>query len=378
MRLRTGARGESDEDPPMRRPTNLPLQRVGLALAAALAILPDPAPAQAPDRVRLADKKVVLGEIIATSPTNVEIRDQSKRDEVVKLPIEQVVDVSFSGEPEALRSARGQLVRDPASALDELAKIEKAELDGASSNVLAEVAYVTAAATGRKALVTGENAAAAEEALRGFLRKNPQSHHFFPTSELLGDLLVRTGKFDAAAAAYGALEKGPPAYRVRAATSKAGSLFQQKKYAEAEREYAAAAATPTDPKDEASARQKGEARTGQARCLTRQGKAADAVQTLQDAVREANPKDGEFLARAYAALGDAFRAAGKEQDAVIAFLTVDLVYNTVPESRAEALYNLVQLWAKADKPERSREARQSLETSYPNSRWTKSLAADGT
>lgn len=362
----------------MNRPTNHAVPCMGLVLAAVLAALPVPATAQSPDRVRLADKKVVSGEIIAVSPTDVEIRDQSKKDDdVLKLPIDQVVEVLFGDEPEALRSARGQLARDPASALDEIAKIEKVELDGASDNVLAEVAYVTATATGRKALVTGENAAAAEKLLRDFLQKHPRSHHFFPASELLGDLLVRAGKFDAAAAAYGALEKGPPAYRVRAATTKAGSLFEQKKYAEAEKEYAAAAATPTDAKDEASARQKREARAGQARCLARQGKAADAIQTLQGVVREADPKDREFLARAYAALGDAFRAAGKEQDAIIAFLTVDLVYNTVPESRAEALYNLVQLWAKVEKPERSREARQSLETSFPDSRWTKSLAADG-
>ncbi|MFM7107483.1 MAG: hypothetical protein ACKOZU_02585 [Planctomycetaceae bacterium] len=346
-------------------------------VAAALAVLPAVAPAQTPDRVRLTDKTEIVGEIVSIGPGDVEIKDQ-RDEESKRVPIERLLFVAFSGEPDALRSARTLLQRqDAAGALGELAKIEQVELDGAPDNVLAEVAFVRAAAAARLATATGADVAGAEKGLRDFLQKHPRSHHFFPANELLGDLLVRAGKFDAATAAYAALEKGSPAYRVRAATAKAGSFYEQKKYAEAEKEYADAAQTPTDPKDEASARQKREAEAGRARCLARQGKATDAIKVLQGVIRDAKPEDRELLGRAFAALGDAQRAAGKEQDALIAFLTVDLVYNSVPESHSEALYNLVQLWQKVEKPERSREARQSLETSYPNSRWTKALAASG-
>jgi outer membrane protein assembly factor BamD (BamD/ComL family) len=45
----------------------------------------------------------------------------------------------------------------------------------------------------------------------------------------------------------------------------------------------------------------------------------------------------------------------------------------VPDDHAEALFNLVELWNTNNKPERAREARQSLETTYPNSPWTKKL-----
>ena len=75
-------------------------------------------------------------------------------------------------------------------------------------------------------------------------------------------------------------------------------------------------------------------------------------------------------------LGGIYRAAGgKDQDALISFLTVDLVYNTVPDSHAEALYNLGELWERGSQPERAREARQSLKTSYPVSPWAKKLDA---
>jgi len=349
-----------------------------LRLAVALALLAPPlAMAQAPDRVKLTDKTEIIGTLDTIGPNDVEITDQ-RDSQAKKISIDRIREVMLGDEPEALRNARGLLVRqDPAGAIDELDKIEQVELDGASDRVLAEVAFVKAAATGRLATLSGTGLAEGEKSLREFLQKHPRSHHLFQASELLGDLLVRAGKYDDAAAAFAALDKGPPAYRVRAATAKAGSFYIQKKYAEAEKEFQAAIGVDTDPKDEASARQKRDAQAGRARCLSRQGKAAEAVTIVQDAIRQADPEDRDMLGRAYAALGDAFRAAGKDQDAIIAFLTVDLVYNSVPESHAEALYNLVALWQKVQKPERSRDARQVLESSYPTSRWAKALAAAG-
>ena len=74
-------------------------------------------------------------------------------------------------------------------------------------------------------------------------------------------------------------------------------------------------------------------------------------------------------------IGTAQRAsAGDPRDALISFLTVDLVHNEAPDEHAEALFNLVDLWLQANHPERSREARRVLETTYPASPWTKKLA----
>jgi len=41
----------------------------------------------------------------------------------------------------------------------------------------------------------------------------------------------------------------------------------------------------------------------------------------------------------------------------------------------EALYNLVELWEATKQPERARDARKTLSTTYPDSPWTKKLAA---
>lgn len=342
----------------------------GIVLAAAA-----PVAAQSADRVKLIDRSEVSGEIVATTANDVEIKDQ-RSEELKKIPIDQIRDVSLAGEPDALRNARGMLSRnDPASALEELKKIEQSEKDSASDRVLAEIQFVEAAAAARKAMLTGGDLAAGDTALRDFAKKNPRSHHFYKVAETLGDVLAKSGKYEDAAKIYSALEKGPPALRVRAATAKANLFFGQQKYAEAMAEFDAAGKVETDPKDVASQGQKREAMLGRARCMARLDKADEAVKMLSDVIKAADPEDRDSLAKAYTALGDAYRAtAGKEQDALIAFLTVDLVYNTLPESHAEALFNLSQLWDKAQNPERALQAKKKLVDDYPDSPWAKLLA----
>ena len=117
------------------------------------------------------------------------------------------------------------------------------------------------------------------------------------------------------------------------------------------------------------------AKLGMARCLKQTGKHDEAVKLVKGVEKQADPEDKEVLARAYNALGDAYRAAGdKDQDALIAYLTVDLVYNTAAASHAEALYNLAGLWEKVKNPERAREARKMLEDTYPTTPWAKKAA----
>ncbi len=358
-------------------PAGRPQRRLaGLLLAGVLGgLLPQAASAQAPDRVRLVPgtrigdrpRTEVQGEIVAISPDVVEVQEPTG-DATTPLPVDRIREVMFGGEPDSLRSARAVLFRgDPAAdVLAELEKVEEQDLAGAAPNILAEMAFVKAAAVARA--TTGANVAAAEKGLRDFLVKHPKSHHVYRGQEMLGDVLLEAGRYDDAAAAYAALERGPPALRVRAAAAKAGVFFKRKQYEEAAREYEAATTIQTAADDASSAAEKLDADLGRARCLTRLGKAAEAVPLARRVIAACDADDRDLLGRAFATLGDAHRGVpGQEQDAVIAFLTVDLVYNSFPESRAEALFNLVDLWQKLQNPERSRAARQDLESAYPDS-----------
>ncbi len=343
------------------------------AAVAAIVSIAGPAAAQTPGRLVLNNAPGISGEIIAVSPIAVEI---DVRGETKKVPIESIREVTFSAEPQSLKAARVAIMRgQPAQALDDIAKIEPGEMEGAEPLIVAELEFVKAAAIGGQAATSGANVAAGLKAVQAYVAKHQQSHHLFRMHELLARLFSRSGKFDEAAAALAPLDRGPPSYRVRAAAARAGLFYDQKKYDDAAREYAAAAQTSTDPSDTASATQKRAAELGVARCRSRQGKPAEAVEIIDRALAASDASDAEVLGAAYNALGDAMRAAGKDEDAIIAYLTVDLVHNKSAENRAEALFNLVELWDKEKSPQRAEEARQQLLQSYPDTLWARKLSA---
>lgn len=347
----------------------------GVAAAVLLlaATLPRPASGQTPDRVMIVGGTPASGTVVSVSPAGVELENSEGQSQPVG--IEVIREVQFGAEPQSLRSARSMLLRGRgADARDEVAKIEADELKGAEPLILAEVDYVTAAAAGRAALDAGGDVSAAMTAVAGYLGKHAKSHHFFEMQELAGDLAARAGKPAEAIAAYQQLDAGPPALKVRAAAAKAGLLLGQGKVEEALKEYEAAVALAGT--DKATQPQKRTAELGRAKCLTLSGKHDAAIGAVQQIIDAADPEEKELLSRAYNVLGAAYRGmGGREQDALIQYLTIDLVYNTLPESHAEALFNLGELWDKGGRQDRAREARQNLKEVYPASPWAAKLGA---
>jgi tetratricopeptide (TPR) repeat protein len=323
------------------------------------------------DAVVLSDGRRVSGSIVSLGPDGIELESRSG---VAKFGIGEIREVAFDGEPETLAITRGLLRRRDARGA-------KAALDGIGDAIEATDSRIREEYEFLKAAVAAQGATAADgpaavQALSTFLTRNARSHHFFEGQEILGDLYARLGKFAEAAAAYGQLDRGPAPLRVRSAASKAQLLLQQGKPGDAIKEFEAATKIPTEPGDAASAAQKAEAQLGIARCLAKTGKASDGVQAARAAIRAAAPDDRDLLAAAFVTLGECQRAVGgKEEDALIAFLTVDLVYNEVPDRHAEALYNLAELWEARKQPERAREARKLLSSTYPDSPWTKKLGS---
>jgi len=359
-----------DPRPSPGRPAALCGASLLLVLAWGLAT-PRAACGQAADRVSLIGGTSVSGKVISATPAGVDIENAAG--DTQKVPVETIREVQFGTEPQSLKNARSMLLRGRgADARDEVAKIEADELDGAEPLVLAEVDFVKAAAAGRAAIDAGGDLSAAAKTVAAYLAKHGKSHHFFQMQELLGDIHARAGQPDQAVAAYGQLDAGPVAMRVRAASAKAALLVAMGKADEALAEYEAAIKVAGG--DKATEPQKRAAELGRAKCLTLKGKHEDAIGTAQQIIKNTDPEEKELLSRAYTVLGTAYRSmAGKEQDALIQFLTVDLVYNTLPETHAEALFNLGELWEKGGNSERAREARQSLKAAYPTSPWAARL-----
>lgn len=346
---------------------------VQAAVCLVLALASQSARGQAVDRVTVVGAPGVSGRVVDVSPLVVEVETSDGATQ--KVAIETIREVQFGAEPQSLKNARSMLLRGRgADAANEVAKIQPDETEGAEPLVLAELDFVRAGAAGRAALDAGGNVAGAAKAVADYLAKHPKSHHVFQMQELLGDLHAKAGRAEDAVAAYQKLDEGPPALKVRAAAAKASMLLAQGKPDEAIAQFDVAIGLAGNEKT--NLQQKLAAQLGKARCLSLQGKHDDAIGLVLQIIKDANPEEKELLSRAYGVLGTAYRAmGGKDQDALIQFLTVDLVYNTLPETHAEALFNLGELWEKGNNPERAGEARQSLKTLYAASPWAAKLEA---
>jgi tetratricopeptide (TPR) repeat protein len=354
-----------------RRPWRGALAGVVAVATLLTVVLPRAACGQAADRVVLVNGQAISGTVTAVSPATIDVEDT--KGETQKVPVDKLREVQFGSEPQSLRSARAMLLRGRGGdAREEIAKVEPEELADAEPLVLAEAEFVRAAAAGRAVLEAGGDLNAALKSVADYLAKNGKSFHIFQMQELLGDLQARAGKPDDAIASYSLLAKGPASVKVRGSTAKAALLLSQGKVEPALAEYDAAIKLAGTDKDGQPQRQIAE--LGKAKCLSLGGKHDPAIADVVRIIKEANPEDKEFLSRAYATLGGIYRAVGgKDQDALISYLTVDLVYNGLPDSHAEALFNLGELWERGSNPERSREARQNLKAAYPASQWATKL-----
>jgi tetratricopeptide (TPR) repeat protein len=101
------------------------------------------------------------------------------------------------------------------------------------------------------------------------------------------------------------------------------------------------------------------------------GNLEQAVQSIEEIIQKTDPEQKELHARAYNALGNCYLKADKTKDALLAFLHVDVLYNTVPEAHAEALSHMVSLWEAIGQQERARESRALLQERYAGSAWAK-------
>ena len=210
-----------------------------------------------------------------------------------------------------------------------------------------------------------------------FLKQNSNSFHFYEGNELVGDLLVWLGNveqkpayFASASTYYAELAKSPwPEFRARADLLRARQLQLQGKYDESLAAYDAV--LRVNASGEFAESQLQEAAIGRTYCLVGTNKAREALKILQDTIAKADDDDTVLLARAYCALGNCYRALNDNQQALWAYLRVDLEYPSAPESHAEALANLEVLWSAAHRPDRARDAHDYLLAHYPFSRWSK-------
>ena len=93
------------------------------------------------------------------------------------------------------------------------------------------------------------------------------------------------------------------------------------------------------------------------------------MQALEKMVDEGDSTDAELFSELYNAMGGILQTAGKNEEAILAFLKTDLLYASEVDAHAEALYWLSQLWPKIGDSQRATEAKSKLSKLYPTSQW---------
>lgn len=318
------------------------------------------------DRVRLV-RGNEIGEIAEMTPLQVTLKKDATGDR--EIPVNEIKTIQFSGEPNELSQARVNAANGAYEiALELLEKIDVGKLD--RDFVKQDIEFYKGWCAARLALAGKGEIGDAGRQLNNFVRTYSNNFHYLAARETMGDLLMAGSGYENAEKQYAELAKAPWAdYKMRAAVAVGRSLQAQNKHAEAITQFDAALATTGDAAEAQNERLA--ATLGKAISLAETGGADEAVGIIEKVIHDADPQQKELHARAYNALGTCYEKAGKNKEALLAFLHVDVLYNTVPEAHAEALSHLATLWKAIGQDERARESRQTLTERYAGSRWAK-------
>jgi len=306
----------------------------------------------------------IRGTIVGISPSSVKIETTGTTRDI---EVREIQKLSFGDEPADLRNARDQaLAGQFENALESLKKINVAGIQIPA--IKQDVGYYSAYCNAKLALTAGGDKTAAIAELRAFIGQNRTTFHFFQGVELLGDLNFSDGKYADAATFYALLGQADwPEYKMRAAVLQARAQTAEGKYDEALAAYDQVLTSGLNTPE--AAEQKMHATVGRAVCLAATGKHEEGITIIEDMIAKHDPSNAALFGRAYNALGACYAKANKTQEALMAYLHTDILFFTDRESHAEALYHLSKLWAQVNKADRAVEARSTLQSRYPGTRW---------
>ena len=345
------------------------MKKLVLAAAAACVALGPISAQAADDTVRKASGEQVRGAVKSLSKEGVVV-EKGGKDETLK-PFE-VTAIRFADAPAAMISIIAQIINGGyENALKSLNNVDPGSLE--RDETKQELQYLKAYCNGRLALGGSVDVNEAGKQLRDFVKAYPNSYHFYPANELLGDLAAAAGKFDAAATFYKVLADSPfEEYKTQAGIAIGRSRLAEKKFDEALKEFDTALTLAEKGAGPAADAAKQSALIGKASCLAETGKPDEGVKLIDEVLAKLPPEEVDLHARAYVAQGNCYRKMPEHaKQALIAFLHVDVLYFSNAQAHAEALWNLTALWIETGKQERAVQTSQLLKERYPNSPWAK-------
>ncbi len=278
--------------------------------------------------------------------------------------------IRFDGANELARAKSAYYDDRFSACLQELQNIN----DTPSRDILKqETEFYRAAASAREALRGGDvSADQAAEIMSQFLRDYPDSYHLYPALDAFGDLAMSLGRFDAAVSQFQKTAACPwPEISFNGKLKSGKARLYSGQYAEAIQDFQATEADPGT--DEYAVQSKLIARCLRAQALALSGNPGEGESIAAQIISNESSKNVELFAHANNALGVCYAQQQKVKEAIRAFLKTDLLFTMDPDSHAQALYYLVDLWGQANRPDRAARARQKLTERYRNTWWASQL-----
>lgn len=326
-----------------------------------------------------AKKPPIRGTISSTSKDSVSIQE---RGEIIRVPVTEIRAVIFENEPNELRDAREAIRQEgnPARAITSLGTVDLATI--ARAEMKTEIQYFTLLARAHVAMGGGkEKIETVGGDLIKFLNANPNTYHFYEATEAVGQLL-RANQSYAKAIEYFNKLSASPIHKANANLAIGWTNLDQNQPDAAQKAFDAAAASVGSGAGADELRRM--ATLGKAACLGESGKTDDALKLINEIIAKADPEERALHARAYNVMGGVhFKAAGQDKskkaagddkdrhanEAVLAYLRVDILYPHNGMEHAEALGHLATLWDQVGRPTRATDVRARLQAQYPSSRW---------
>ena len=349
--------------------SRLSVLRIATALTAVFVVI---VPTFAIDSVtKKSDGKKVTGTISAMSKTEVSIK-RSQGDETI--PANDIALMEWDGGGATLKLAYteenvGQLD----AALQDFVKA-KTDAKSPSNYLQGEIDYAIARVTGKQSLTDPDKRTSAVQKLTAVLKSHPEHVRYFDSAMLLAQVQLAAKEFDAARSTLETLKKAPwNETKLAVLLLDARILMDEGKFDEANSAFENAAKVASEsPNGQA---RKSEAMLGQARVLVAQSKFEQALKTLSEMIDGVTQEDEKAVqAEAHVLRGQSLQGLGRNKEATLDYLYVDIICPKEARFHAEALYQLSVLWKLIQHPDRSAEAAGKLVQNYPNSEWRKKLS----
>ncbi|MEZ6093748.1 MAG: tetratricopeptide repeat protein [Pirellulaceae bacterium] len=311
----------------------------------------------------------VRGEFVSSSPEKIVVKSRNSE---VEISVADFRNLSVDEAPPEIDKARRNFDN---NRFDE-GLAELSGLTGVTGIAAEEAAYLKAFGSAMSASTGGAMSPKdAGSATYEFTRNYPDSIHTYEIVEILGRQLVDIGSDDLARAEFEKLASANvPTIRGRGKLLLGQSQLRLGDATGAQKSFQELIESPETSQE--FLRLKSLAEPMLAKALVENGnveKAREMVNAVISRENTENLENAELFANCYNVLGLCHLKKGEMESALLDFLKTDLLFNSNPESHAEALFYLTTIGPQVQQNDLAFESREKLNQRYRNSLWAKKL-----